>query len=212
MTSTRFFSGLDLGTQADFSALVVVEQGQMKDEDGFHVPTYTVRHLERWHLGTRYPQIVDGLVKRFAEPPLARSTLVIDSTGVGAPVVDMIRTSGIDATISPWVITAGFKEGDGTVPKRDLVGAIQATLGTKRLKIVPTLPEAAALVKELEAFRVKVTADRNETFAAWREKDHDDLVLALALAVWFGERSGLPVCDKRTLPHFIRLDHALVSQ
>ena len=28
-----------------------------------------------------------------------------------------------------------------------------------------------------------MTADRNETFEAWREKDHDDLVLALALHI-----------------------------
>lgn len=40
---------------------------------------------------------------------------------------------------------------------------------------------------ELEAFRVKVTASANETFGAWRERDHDDLVLATALAAWAGE-------------------------
>ena len=38
-------------------------------------------------------------------------------------------------------------------------------------------------------FRVSVTSDRNETFAAWREKDHDDLVLALALAVFDSQLS-----------------------
>lgn len=43
------------------------------------------------------------------------------------------------------------------------------------------------LVAELEAFRVKVTASANETFGAWRERDHDDLVLATALAAWAGE-------------------------
>jgi hypothetical protein len=39
---------------------------------------------------------------------------------------------------------------------------------------------------------VKVTADRNETFSSWRERDHDDLVLALAPGVWMGERLGPP--------------------
>jgi hypothetical protein len=33
-----------------------------------------------------------------------------------------------------------------------------------------------------------VSPDRNETFAAWREKDHDDILLALSLALWYGER------------------------
>ncbi|WP_145241183.1 hypothetical protein [Urbifossiella limnaea] len=76
------------------------------------------------------------------------------------------------------------------MPKKDLVGAVQAVLGTLRLKIAPGLPLAEVLAKELESFRVKVTADRNESFESWRERDHVDLVLALALAVWTGERLG----------------------
>jgi hypothetical protein len=43
-------------------------------------------------------------------------------------------------------------------------------------------------VQELLAFRVKVAASANETFEAWRERDHDDLVLAVAVAAWTGER------------------------
>jgi hypothetical protein len=44
------------------------------------------------------------------------------------------------------------------------------------------------LVQELGAFRVKITASANETFEAWRERDHDDLVLAVAMAAWVGQR------------------------
>ena len=36
----------------------------------------------------------------------------------------------------------------------------------------------------LEAFRVKITEAANETFGAWREGQHDDLLLAVALAAW----------------------------
>ena len=32
--------------------------------------------------------------------------------------------------------------------------------------------------------RVKVSASGHESFAAWREGTHDDLVLAVALACW----------------------------
>jgi hypothetical protein len=38
------------------------------------------------------------------------------------------------------------------------------------------------------AFQVKVTASAHETFGSWRENAHDDLVLAVALAAWLGER------------------------
>ena len=38
----------------------------------------------------------------------------------------------------------------------------------------------------MAACRVKVTLAGNETFEAWRERDHDDLVLAVALALYVG--------------------------
>jgi hypothetical protein len=41
------------------------------------------------------------------------------------------------------------------------------------------------LVKELMNFRVKITAHANDTYDAWREETHDDLVLALAMACWY---------------------------
>ena len=34
---------------------------------------------------------------------------------------------------------------------------------------------------------VKVTPAANEVFGAWREGQHDDLVLAVAIAVWQAE-------------------------
>jgi hypothetical protein len=97
-------------------------------------------------------------------------------------------------TLRPVVITGGhtatFENGWSHVPKRDLVGAVQSALQTRRLRISGQLPEAQTLVKELQAFRVKVNiATGNESFEAWRERDHDDLVFSVALAVWLGERS-----------------------
>ena len=53
--------------------------------------------------------------------------------------------------------------------------------------------------QELLNFRVKITANANETFNA-REGTHDDLVLAVALPIWLA--SSLPkfemsICDGR---------------
>jgi len=51
------------------------------------------------------------------------------------------------------------------------------------------LPEAATLVRELETFRMRVDpATAHDSYAAWREHDHDDVLLAVALACWWGER------------------------
>jgi hypothetical protein len=188
----QYFSGLDLGQQADFSALVTLEQRRIPDPDcsGQTVNRFDVRLIHRWELRTPYPKIVEDLHEWYERSPLKGTTLVVDGTGCGRPVVDMIRSQKIAANVRAYTITAGSTPGDETVPKIDLVGAVSAALQTSRLRIAERLSLASALGRELETFRVKVTADRNETFAALREKDHDDLVIALALAVWYGERHG----------------------
>ncbi|MFO0805096.1 MAG: hypothetical protein U0791_18475 [Gemmataceae bacterium] len=185
MNGTAYFTGLDLGQSQDYSALVVVEQCSRAGEREHE---YRVRHLHRWNLGTSYPAIVADVAGMFSDYPLRDSTLVIDATGVGRPVVDMVTNAGLRATVKALSITAGNAPGEATVPKKDLVGAVQAAIQSRRLKIAEGLPLAATLAREMEQFRVKVTADRNETFASWRERDHDDLLLALALAIWYGER------------------------
>jgi hypothetical protein len=41
----------------------------------------------------------------------------------------------------------------------------------------------------LVRLQVRIAAAANETFGVWREGQHDDLVLAVALACWWAERS-----------------------
>jgi hypothetical protein len=40
----------------------------------------------------------------------------------------------------------------------------------------------------LTTFQVRITPSANETFGTWREGAHDDLVLAVAIVAWIGER------------------------
>jgi hypothetical protein len=122
--------------------------------------------------------------------PLRGATeLVIDATGVGRPVVDMIR----QAKLEPVAITihggdAVTFENGWRVPKRDLVSIVQVLLQTDRLKFAADLPIVGTLVQELLAFRVKISEAGHDSYGSWREGAHDDLVLALACAVWWAER------------------------
>jgi hypothetical protein len=102
--------------------------------------------------------------------------------------VDLVSQAGLNADVWSYLITAGFLEGAGTVPKKDLVGAVQAALQSRRLRLAESLPLTPTLARELETFRIKITGERNDTYPSWRERPHDDLVLALALALWYGER------------------------
>ena len=213
MAPISYFVGLDLGQTSEYTALAILERtqptnqtdssemfgiGRCSDPDSVPVyentpnteKFYAVRHLERFPLGTSYPSICERVVDLFEEPPLLGGTLAVDQTGVGRPVVDMIRKARPQANIRPITITGGYDvvpDGSGwQVPKQDLVSVLQVLLQSRRLQVARALPMASVLVRELEAFRAKITLSVNEVIASWREKDHDDLVLAVAVAAWVG--------------------------
>ncbi len=50
------------------------------------------------------------------------------------------------------------------------------------------MPEADALEAELRTFRTEITAALHDTYSH-RDGEHDDLLLALACAVWAAEHS-----------------------
>ena len=73
------------------------------------------------------------------------------------------------------------------VPKRELVGTTQVVLQQGRLKFAAGLPLVPTLKEELTNFRLKVTDAGHDTYEAWREGQHDDLVFATCLATWYAE-------------------------
>ena len=123
---------------------------------------------------------------------------LVDQTGVGRPVVDMLRGAGLKPIAI--TITGGdsvTREGGAVrVPKRDLVSTVQVLLQSKRLKIARGLKEAQTLTDELLAFKVTITTTGHDRYGndvgMWRENPHDDLVLAVALAAWYGENAPTP--------------------
>lgn len=155
-------------------------------------PLLAVRHLERLPLGTSYPNVMEYIKTLVTTPPLTaeRSVVVIDQTGVGRGVVDFFLNARLPVAIVPVTITGGSTvSGDRYegfhVAKRVLIGAAQVALQTRLLKIAAELPHAATLTTELANMRVKVSAAANELIDTWRQGQHDDLALALALSVWF---------------------------
>jgi len=192
---TDYFVGLDLGQSQDFTALVVVERAEVAgawDGASFTHATETsarLRHMERIPLGTTYPEVVERVAKVMRSAALAggRRYLVVDATGVGQPVVDLLERAGLPCKIWPVTITGGASEGvaNGTyrVPKRDLIIGLQVRLQEGELQIAAGLKEGATLVRELGDMRVQMTSGGREKYGA-KSGAHDDLVLAVALACW----------------------------
>jgi hypothetical protein len=159
---------------------------------GTEVVHHRLTLLHRFPLGTPYPAIVEGLRRLLWQlPPREREPeLVVDATGVGRPVLDAMRERGlrpIGVTITGGTDVNKRAPDDWRVPKRILASRLQVVLQSERIKIAAEMPLTPLLVRELEAFRAKISIGGNETFEAWREQDHDDLVLAAAMAVWGAE-------------------------
>ena len=198
--------GIDIGQAHDPSAIAVVTRitteatnPGLRSLNPEPNPRYEVQHLERLRLGMPYPQQVDAIETMLCRPPLNRvgPRVMVDYTGVGRPVFDMFAGRHALRSAQGIVITGGrdtTRHGAGwSVPKGDLVSRLQALLHAGELRIAASLPDAAVLMRELQDFRVRFTDAGNATFAA-REGAHDDLVLAVALAV-FGLSRPEPARD-----------------
>jgi hypothetical protein len=182
MSKTLYIGGLDVGLAQQSTALAVLERTEARDPRAPGRPSrhYAVRHLERFPLGTPLPDV--------AAPPLREGMLAVDVTAVGLPVIGLLSRHRVAARLRPVVVTGGHHAqmddaGGWLVPKKALISSLQVLLQSRRLKVAPSLPDAQVLVQELESFRMKVTVSQSEA-EEWRERPHDDLVLAVAVAAW----------------------------
>lgn len=199
-----FYVGLDLGQAADYTALAVVQSVKEPNPETGGIQKYLhLRHLERYELGTSYPEIADKVVALMRDERLSpneydpsrlrvyRSApkLIVDDTGVGRAVADLLRTKGLKfraVTITGGDEVNAVGGGRYRVPKRDLVGALEVPFHTGRLRIAEGMELWPTLKKELLNFRRKINLKTaHDSYEHWREGDHDDLVLAAALACWW---------------------------
>lgn len=201
--------GVDLGQSKDPTSLAVVERVQLIVPD--HLvdelqrsapgrqrliemrrelpkPDFNLRLLEQAPLGEAYPAQAQRIKRIVARPQIAEHDprIFMDFTGVGRPMYDIMRQERVPRLV-PVTITfqgSGTNEAGGrTVAKLDLISRLQALMHNGQLHWPDTLPLAKTFRRELIDFRVSYTAVGNATFGA-REGAHDDLVLAVALAVY----------------------------
>ena len=186
-----FYIGLDLGQRQDHSAVAIVEKPDARLVWMAGQKTLMVRRVERMALGTPYPRVVARVreIVQGVTQIAGECTLVVDGTGVGAPVVELLRSAGLGCGVTAVTITGGEKEsGSGAawnVPKRDLIAGVQLALEKGDLRIARHMKDAGALVREL--INVRVTAGLGTgkvRIGANGSGQHDDLVIALALACW----------------------------
>ena len=181
--------GLDLGRSEDRTALALIESDPTED-------VFRLRGLHRFPIGTPNTELIALLERRITKAPLAaRVRLAVDATGIGAPFVDLFRDELPQIDLIAITITAGAKVGgdrnNPNVPKQDLIASTSVILENARLRIANEMRETGTLRDELLSMRSTRTEHGNHTYGA-RSGQHDDLVLALSLALWLLEHRRLP--------------------
>jgi hypothetical protein len=120
-----------------------------------------------------------------ATDPANRFSTVLSNRDAfaGAPFLDFLRANGVRRNLFPISITSGksitVNRGTHNIPKRDLMTNLQLMLQNRELLISSHLPHAPLLRDELANMRRRV-----DSFEPDRTSQHDDLLMALALAAW----------------------------
>ena len=194
---TMWIISADLGQANDYTAISILERiitgNGVLGIDRRGERTINLRHIERMR-GVEYPAIVDRMKQLYLSPALIDQTkaVVIDYTGLGRPVYDMMKQAGFYWSLNAISITGGNDTTAGdrsyNVPKRELVSSLQIELQCNRLKIAKGIKEADALIEELSNFQTAISANGHDTYNG-ANGVHDDLVMSVAMGVWLACKS-----------------------
>ena len=162
-----FYVGVDLGKARDHTAIAIVERREIRAP--YMVPTFTclmLRYTERIPLRTSYPDVVERVCWLARHQNLrGQCAMAVDGTGVGAPVVDMLRRGQPECEVSAVNITGGEKETRSgsvwNVPKRDLMVGLQVLPEKRQLKIARELKEIGSLIRELTDVQIRAGGAAN---------------------------------------------------
>lgn len=213
----RFIVSVDVAQKRDYCAIqiyrdtpdLVLGDARASEKD---------RIFHHWDLvfqdqfqGVSYTELADRLVKLTQSKKLANNhDLLIDGTGVGVAVVDLLRqrgllpipivaTSGGQArpvyqeaeTIFGWgVKMAGLKTvKEWHVPKVELVQSGQVAMEQRVVRVAPDIKYREELQEQLMGFKGRYNDKTLYTkYNAKTEDLHDDLITCFLQAMWWANR------------------------
>lgn len=199
-----YFLGLDLGKSNDYTALCIAQRHDFNDRTS----AIEVNNVVRYPLGTPYTKVaehVGGLVKQLPDAMIEKEywpddaqvprktidhnyRLIVDATGVGNAVVELLRAQRLKMV--EVVITSGTGQvrDEGTrryVPKVQLISPLRVAFESGRLKVSSQIPHWRDIERELMDFDEEINGTGSPTYGNRSASGHDDMVLAMALSVWF---------------------------
>jgi len=147
--------GFDLAKHQDFSVIVVLdsEYNHVVYFDRFNRIDYSVQVAR-----------VEEIAKQYNN-----AKIILDSTGVGDPILESVKALGLDADGFLFTNTS----------KQQLIEHLAVQLERQLI----SFPEIQVLINELMAYQYELSRAGNMKYNA-PSGQHDDCVIALALASW----------------------------
>lgn len=153
-----YVMGVDLARLRDYTVLTVMDR-QTK-----HVCAFERFNAIRWEVQYERIRQLSGAY---------HALCVIDSTGIGDPIVEALISGGIPC--NPYKI-------GGSIAKQQLIEKLRVNIEKGKI----SFPEISELLRELEAYEYKISDTGLVRYEA-PDNEHDDTVISLALANWVAD-------------------------
>lgn len=163
----KYVIGLDIAKHRDYTVILAIDTSTYP---------YQVVYLNRFNKRP-YQTIVDEVI--LLKQLLNDADIIMDSTGVGDPLFEQLETYGAYG----YQIT--------NTSKLHLIEALQKAMQNTNIKRADIrYPPIPALIKELQFFEYNLSQKSNRITMAAKLGYHDDIVIALALAVYGITQAG----------------------
>jgi hypothetical protein len=175
--------GWDVAQTTDSSIIAVISYDN-------NPAMYWIRRIVRLPRGMPYDQQVAAVRELFFQYQSPK--LIIDRTGVGLPICDMIVAGGlqpVQVSLTSGDLVNQPEPGKINLPKKDMVAALTKVIQERRIKVVAGCENAGLFRAELKNFQLKVSASGHNTYNA-APGQHDDTITAVGLCLWDGEKGG----------------------
>lgn len=192
---SNYWLGVDLAQAQDNTALVVIHDEQLPiwagpNKQALGLRQRTIVFADKFR-GVSYPDIVNHVLRTMAREPLrGRTKLIIDGSGLGRVVSDLLWEQKVDHLAMQMVAGQNWQRKGRyvNVGKTFLLETLSTLFASGQLEFAEDLPLREDIVAELETFQLEMTAAGNQVIVQGKSgAHHGDLAIALAGAAFASE-------------------------
>ena len=176
----EFYAGVDLGKHQDYSVIAV-----LKREDD----VLKLIHLKRFPLETAYASVI-GYLKGLYDNLKTIQSILMDQTGVGEYIVEDVRNTGLP--VEGVILTAESKE------------QIMTYLKNIMMRGLLKYPYDRQLLHEMNVEKYELSKSGHVMFTH-PSGTHDDMLWALALAVYASKSAQVSAVKTRKILSWLRV-------